>query len=356
LANLLDSRVARSLQAGAVIPACPLALTGARRWDERRQRALFRYYLAAGAGGLAVAVHTTQFAIRESRHGLFRPLLQLAAEEMERFVSQRGQPVIRISGICGATAQALDEAVVIRENGFNMALLNLGALKDATEGELLVHCQAVANVIPIMGFYLQPALGGRILPFSFWRQLAQIDNVVAIKIAPFNRYQSLDVVRAIAEASRSDVALYTGNDDHILLDLLTPFRFQSGDGMVTRRIVGGLLGQWAVWTRRAVELVQECHRLAHRGGDIPGALLSLDAEITDANAAIFDAAHDFVGAIPGVHEILRRQGLLEGIWCLDPNQTLSPGQAAEIERVCKAYPHLNDDVFVRDHLDDWLRD
>jgi dihydrodipicolinate synthase/N-acetylneuraminate lyase len=340
-----------------VIPACPLALGRARKLDERRQRALIRYYLDAGAGGLAVGVHTTQFAIREPQNGLFQPLLRLVAEEVGR-AGRRGDrpPTVLIAGVCGRTVQALSEAAVARACGYHAALLSLGALKDASEDCLIAHCQAVAEIIPLVGFYLQPAAGGRVLPFSFWRRLVEIDRVVAIKIAPFNRYQTLDVVRAVIEAGRDDLALYTGNDDNIVLDLLTPYRLRNCDGTAERRITGGLLGQWAVWTRKAVELVDECRRLVKAGGHVPADMLRLHVELTDANAAIFDAANNFAGCIAGIHEILRRQGLLEGIWCLDPNETLSPGQAEEIDRVCRAYPHLNDDAFVAENLDRWLRD
>jgi hypothetical protein len=347
----LDRRIVDALRRGQVIPACPLALTAGRRLDERRQRALVRYYLAAGAGGLAVGVHTTQFAIRDPRIGLFRPLLGLVAEEMDR----GGGPVVRIAGVCGPTAQARAEAALARECGYHAGLLSLAALKDATEGDLIVHCREVAEVIPVVGFYLQPDVGGRVLPFAFWRRFAEIDGVVAIKIAPFNRYRTLDVVRAVAESGRDDLALYTGNDDNIVMDLLTPFRFEGAGRRGDRRMVGGLLGQWAVWTRRAVELLEECHRLVEEGMDIPAAMLRHHVELTDANAAIFDAANGFAGCIAGIHEVLRRQGLLEGTWCLDPDETLSPGQAREIDRVCRAYPHLCDDAFVRENLDDWLR-
>ena len=327
---------------GVVIPAHPLALNARRRLDERRQRALSRYYLAAGAGGLALGVHTTQFAIRDPRIGLFRPVLELAAEEMDR--SDRA--LVRIAGICGPTRQAVAEAETIRSLGYHAGLLSLAALRDATERQLIAHCRAVAAVIPLIGFYLQPAVGGRPLPCSFWRRLAEIENVVAIKIAPFNRYQTLDVIRAVVESGRDDIALYTGNDDHIVVDLLTPYRFNGRE----RRIVGGLLGHWAVWTRPAVALLEQC-----RPGRVTPALLRLAIEVTDANAAFFDAAHGFAGCIAGLHEVLRRQGLLAGTWCLDPHETLSPGQRAEIDRVCRAYPHLSDNEFVAAHRDEWLR-
>jgi hypothetical protein len=355
MAARLEPIVHQALQRGLVIPACPLALTAERKLDERRQRALIRYYIAAGAGGLAVGVHTTQFQIRDPAIGLFSPVLQLAAEEMDRAEGQPTGPFVRIAGVCGGTAQAVAEAQRAASLGYHAALLNLGALKSASDDELIAHCRCVAEIIPLVGFYLQPAAGGRVLPYSFWRRFAAIANVAAIKIAPFNRYQTLDVVRAVAESGRDDLALYTGNDDNIVLDLLTPFRFKVAGKEVERRMVGGLLGHWAVWTRRAVDLLEECHRVVNSGEPIPVDLLRRSVEITDANAAFFDAANGFAGCIPGLHEVLRRQGLLEGVWCLDPKETLSPGQRAEIDRVLCAYPHLNDDDFVTRHRDEWLR-
>ncbi len=329
------------LRAGVVIPAHPLALTAARTLDERRQRALTRYYLAAGAGGIAVGVHTTQFAIREA--GLLRPVLELAAEEARH----APRPVITVAGISGHTRQAVAEAALARELGYDLGLLSLAALADADDETLLAHARAVGELIPLFGFYLQPAVGGRVLPFRFWRRFAEIPNVIAIKIAPFDRYRTIDVVRAVAEAGRAgEIALYTGNDDNIVVDLLSEFRF----GAMTQRIVGGLLGHWAVWTKRAVELLNDIHTLA-----VPTAeILSRAVEITDANAALFDAANGYRGSIAGIHEVLRRQGLLGGTWCLDRNERLSPGQAAEIDRVHRAYPHLHDDDFVAAHRDEWL--
>jgi hypothetical protein len=345
-----------ALQQGLVIPACPLALNAARKLDERRQRALLRYYAAAGVGGVAIGVHTTQFAIRDPHHALFEPLLQLAGDELARLENKRCIPLVRVGGVCGATAQATREAALLDRLGYHAGLLSLAALKDATEDQLLQHAQEVATVLPVIGFYLQPAVGGRVLPFSFWRRFVEIEKVVAIKIAPFNRYQTLDVIRAVAESGRNDLALYTGNDDNIVLDLLTPYHFQVGDRRIERRIVGGLLGHWAVWTRKAVDLLAECHRVAPAGGPIPAELLRRAIEVTDANAAFFDAANGFAGCIAGLHEILCRQGLFDGLWCLDPAEGLSPGQLAEINRVCAAYPHLNDDNFVTTHRDEWLRD
>lgn len=346
-----------ALLQGLVIPAHPLALTAQRKLDEPRQRALSRYYLAAGAGGLAVGVHTTQFAIREPKHGLYRPVLEIAGEEMDRFEAglhagpEPSDGPVRIAGICGKIGQAAREAELARDLRYHAGLLSLGAMKDASEDELIDHVRAVAAVIPIIGFYLQPAVGGRILPYSFWRRFAEIENVVAIKIAPFNRYQTLDVVRAVAESGRDDIALYTGNDDNIVMDLVTPLRF----GGREMRIVGGLLGHWACWTQRAVELLKECHLATNDKGQMTSDLLRKSIEVTDANAAFFDAANGFAGCIAGIHEVLRRQGLLEGTWCLDEDETLSPGQAEEIDRVYRAYPHLNDDAFVREHVEEWLR-
>jgi dihydrodipicolinate synthase/N-acetylneuraminate lyase len=350
----LPPEIQQALQRGLVIPACPLALNAGRKLDERRQRALLRYYAAAGAGGVAIGVHTTQFAIRDPSHGLFEPVLQLAAEELSRADAGRREPLVRIGGICGQTAQATREAELLRELGYHAGLLSLAVMTRAGDDQLIAHCRAVAEILPIEGFYLQSAVGGRVLPLAFWRRFLEIDNVVAIKLAPFNRYQTLDVVRAVAEAGRDEVALYTGNDDNIVLDLLTPFRFNVGGRAVERRIAGGLLGHWAVWTHQAVELLRECHRAIESDGPIPAKLLRRAVEVTDCNAAFFDAANNFAGCIAGLHEVLRRQGLFEGIWCLDPHEGLSPGQREEIDRVYAAYPHLNDDAFVAAHRDRWL--
>ncbi|MCR4413200.1 MAG: dihydrodipicolinate synthase family protein [Thermoguttaceae bacterium] len=349
----LHPRLHQLLLGGLVIPASPLALDARRRLDERRQRALWRYYSAAGAGGIAVGVHTTQFAIRDPKVGLFRPLLELGRDEFDRLDARRGEPLVRIAGVCGRTEQAAAEAALARDLGYHAGLLSLAALREADDDTLLAHCRAVGEVIPLVGFYLQPAVGGRVLPFSFWRRFAEVESVVAIKIAPFHRYQTLDVVRAVAESGRDDIALYTGNDDNIVLDLVTPYRFRLDGRAVERRIVGGLLGHWAVWTRGAVELLEQCHR-AVAAGCVSDELLGQAAAVTDANAAFFDVANGFAGCIAGLHEVLRRQGLFEGIWCLDPNETLSPGQREEIDRVYRTYPALNDDAFVAAHRDEWL--
>jgi hypothetical protein len=337
------------LRRGTVIPAHPLALDARRRLDVRRQRALGRYYIDAGAGGLAVGVHTTQFAIREA--GLYGPVLAIAAETAADWSDR---PLVMIAGLAGDTAQAVAEARIAVAHGYHAGLLSLAALRDASEAELIAHCETVAEKIPLIGFYLQPAVGGVVLPSSFWRRFAAIDNVIAIKIAPFNRYRTLDVVRGVIEAGAEDrVTLYTGNDDHILLDLLMPFTLKRNGVPVTVRIKGGLLGHWCVWTRRAAELLDRVHGTVARDG-LEFDLLALDAAITDCNAAFFDVANDFRGCIAGCHEVLRRQGLLEGTWCLDPDETLSPGQSAEIDRVHADWPDLNDDEFVRANLDRWL--
>lgn len=345
----VDPALRTRLLDGAVIPAHPLALTAERKLDERRQRALTRYYCAAGAGGLAVGVHTTQFAIRDPRIGLFEPVLQLARETMREHEQRTGQALIKVAGVCGPTAQACAEAAFAHATGYDAGLLSLAALPNATTDELIAHCRAVAEIIPLFGFYLQPAVGGRLLDYHFWRAFLEIKNVVAIKVAPFNRYQTLDVVRALAESGRhAEVALYTGNDDNIVADLLTEFRV-AGQRL---HFAGGLLGHWAVWTRRAVELLAEIKPARTNGQAFE--LLARSAKITDANAVLFDAPHNFAGCITGLHEVLRRQGLLAGRWCLNPREDLSPGQMEEIDRLYAHYPQLNDDAFVAEHLEGWL--
>lgn len=356
MAPLPDDRTVEMLRRGAVIPAHPLALTAGRRLDERHQRALGRYYLASGAGGLAVAVHTTQFAIRDPAVSLFRPVLELAME----ISREATRPPVMVAGVVGAAEQALEEARTARDLGYDAALLQLGSLRDASDADLIAHCRQVAEMIPLFGFYLQPAVGGRPLGYAFWREFAEIENLVAIKIAPFSRYATLDVVRAVHDSGRStDVPLYTGNDDNIVLDLVTPFIFNATSGPPKAsgepmRIVGGLLGHWACWTSRAVEQLERIHSVVEEGRGVPDEILSLAVKVTDANSAVFDVAHGFAGSIAGIHEVLRRQGLLAGRWCLDPNEDLSPGQALEIDRIYRAYPELNDDTFVAEHLDEWL--
>ncbi|MBS0198251.1 MAG: dihydrodipicolinate synthase family protein [Planctomycetes bacterium] len=335
------------------IPAHPLALNASRTLDERRQRALARYYIAAGSGGLAVGVHTTQFQIRDPRVGLFRPVLTIAREEMDRADATRQCPLMRIGGVTGATERACAEASLLSDLNYHAGLLSLAALPNADDDALIAHCRAVGQIIPIVGFYLQPRVGGRELSYAFWRRFAELPSVFAIKIAPFDRYRTLDVVRAVVESGREDIALYTGNDDNIVHDLITPYHLNIGGRWVERRIVGGLLGHWSVWTRRAVELLERCHH-AVTSAQISPKLLALANQVTDANAAFFDAANGFRGVIAGLHEVLRRQGLLEGIWCLEDKETLGPGQREQIDRVLSAYPHLADDEFVAQHRSQWL--
>jgi len=351
----LPTQIRTLLDVGVAIPAMPLALTASRRLDERRQRGLIRYYSDAGAGGLAVGVHTTQFAIRDPKHGLFEPVLALAAEELERADASRTEPMIRVAGLCGQTRQAVAEAEIARDHGYHVGLLSLAALSDADDDTLIAHCRAVAEVIPLFGFYLQRSVGGRALSYRYWRRFAEIEGVVAVKIAPFNRYQTFDVVRAVAESDRDDIALYTGNDDAIVQDLLTPYDIETQAGPLERRIVGGLLGHWSVWTSGAVRLLKECQE-ASRTDSISSGLLRKSVRVTDANAAFFDSSNQFKGCIAGLHEVLRRQGLLAGTWCLDPDEGLSPGQLEEIDRVYRSYPEMNDDTFVEANRDRWLRD
>jgi dihydrodipicolinate synthase/N-acetylneuraminate lyase len=337
----LPPEIAALLRRGTVIPAHPLALDARRRLDERRQRALARYYIDAGSGGLAVGVHATQFAIREA--GLYQPVLRIAMEEAQ------GR-VLMIAGLAGKTVQARKEAQLARSLGYHCGMLSLGAMKDASIDELIEHCAALAAEIPLVGFYLQRAVGGITLPAEFWRRFAAIDNVVAIKAAPFDRYRTLDVVKGVVAARAEDrVTLYTGNDDHIVLDLLLPFAVKRDGEEVRVRIRGGLLGHWSVWTKSAVALLERIHE-----GRLDENLLALDSRITDCNSAFFDVAHNFAGCIPGCHEVLRRQGLLAGTWCLDPEEKLSPGQAEEIDRVYREHADLADDDFVRANLERWL--
>jgi dihydrodipicolinate synthase/N-acetylneuraminate lyase len=344
------------LRAGGVIPAHPLALDAQRRFDARRQRALSRYYIDAGSRGLAVGVHTTQFAIREA--GLYEEVLRNAIETARawRPLQPREAPLLMIAGVVGPTAQAVAEAQRARALGYHAGLLSLAAMRGRPEDAVIEHCRAVAREIPLVGFYLQPAVGGLHLGAAFWRRFAEIENVVAIKVAPFNRYRTLDVVRGVVEAHAEDrITLYTGNDDHIVLDLVTPFTAMRDGAAVTLRFRGGLLGHWSVWTSKAVALLRRCQAAVGPGdGAIDAGLLALDSRVTDCNAAFFDVANDFRGCIAGCHEVLRRQGLLEGTWCLDPAEGLSPGQRDEIDRVCKQHADLSDDAFVAEHLDRWM--
>lgn len=351
----LDPCVRELLFQGVVIPAHPLALDRNRRFDERRQRALTRYYLDAGAKGIAIGVHSTQFAIRKQEVGLYKPVLQLGAETIREYEKTSGKPIVKVAGVIGSTKQAIAEAEMARDLGYDLALVSLGAFPKASNEEMIEHLRIVSSILPVFGFYLQPAVGGRRLDYEFWRSAMELENLVAVKVAPFNRYDSLDVARAVAESGRVEtVTLYTGNDDNILLDLLTSMRFQEGSGDAELRFRGGLLGQWAVWTRQAVEDLQAIQELQSEGRDIPSSWLTRAQQLTDANAAIFDVANGFAGCISGIHEVLRRQGLLEGIWTLNEGEGLSPGQSEAIDRVCASYPSLTDDTFVAENLDRWL--
>jgi dihydrodipicolinate synthase/N-acetylneuraminate lyase len=346
----VDSDVLAILRAGVVIPAHPLALTAERKLDEQHQVALTRYYSEAGAGGIAAGVHTTQFAIREV--GLFEPVLRLVASSVSEFETSSGKRLVKIGGVCGVTKQAIREAEFAREAGFDLGLLSLTALRDASDADLIHHCRTVGEVIPLFGFYLQPSVGGRLLSYKFWREFCNLEAVAAIKLAPFDRYRTLDAIRGVADSERAgDIALYTGNDDNIIPDLLANFDF----GDRKPRFSGGLLGQWAVWTKRAAELLDDIQRCRNNEGRGALEILARSSSLTDANAALFDVANQFAGCIAGLHEILRRQGLLAGRWCLNPDEDLSPGQLEEIDRVCQSYPELQDDEFVQNRLDCWLR-
>jgi dihydrodipicolinate synthase/N-acetylneuraminate lyase len=345
----LDPRIRQLIADGTVIPAHPLALNAERKLDTRRQRALTRYYIDAGAGGLAVGVHTTQFAIRDV--GLYEPVLRIAAESARQWTHR---PLVLVAGLAGSTHQAIAEARLAVSLGYQAGLLSLGALREASTTETVEHCRAIANEIPLIGFYLQPAVGGRELGADFWAAFAAIDNVVAIKVAPFNRYRTLDVFKGVVAAGAADrIALYTGNDDHIVLDLALPFDVRHEGKSHRLEFRGGLLGHWSVWTKSAVQLFERC-RAAKVAGRIDPDLLALDARVTDCNAAFFDVANAFHGCIAGCHEVLRRQGLLEGIWCLDPSEGLSPGQSEEIDRVLREHSDLSDDAFVAGNVQSWL--
>ncbi len=349
----LTKDILKILHTGVVIPAQPLALDINRKLDERCQRALTRYYLDAGAGGLAVAVHTTQFEIRKPEIGLLKPVLEIAGEEIDNFVRKSNKPIIKVAGILGRTEQAADEARTAVDIGYHAGLLSFSAFPNDNNQTLLDHAREISKIIPLIGFYLQPAAGGRLLDENFWREFSRIENVSAIKIAPFNRYQTLDVIQGVMTSGRSDdIALYTGNDDNIVADLLTEFAIPVNGKLIKKRIVGGLLGHWAVWTKSAVELLNRIHKT--ETDKSVSELLSLGVQITDSNAAFFDAAHNFAGCIPGIHEVLRRQGLLKGIWTLNPEEGLSVGQKEEIDRVYASYPHMNDDIFVAENLDRWM--
>ena len=347
----IDKNVLSAFRKGVVIPAQPLALDENREFMPANQRALCRYYIDAGVGGIAVGVHSTQFEIRKPEIGLFEPVLKQTSAFIDEWCERRGRKILKVGGICGKTEQALSEAEFEAANGYDAGLLSLSAFAGASVEEMLEHCRAVAKVIPIIGFYLQPSVGGRILPYEFWKEFAKIDNLIGIKMAPFNRYCTIDVIRAVAESGK-EITLYTGNDDNIVVDLLTDYEFNG----IKQQVKGGLLGHWCCWTKKAVDLLNEIHALKENGGAIPPEMLTRAIQVTDSNAAFFDPSHTFAGCIPGIHEVLRRQGLLKGTWCLNPAEVLSPGQADEITRVHDAYPHLHDDAFVAEHIQEWMAD
>ncbi|MGC4071540.1 MAG: dihydrodipicolinate synthase family protein [Nibricoccus sp.] len=346
--------IRRHLLEGQVIPAHPLALDASRRLSEKHQRALTRYYLASGVGGIAVGVHSTQFEIRDPQHALFEPVLELAIETAKEELVRTPRDVLMVAGVCGLTPQAVREAEIARRLGYQAVLVSMAAWNDRPERDVLAHIETVSRTLPVIGFYLQPSVGGRVFSYAFWRRFAEIENLVAIKIAPFNRYQTLDVVRAVIASGRNDVALYTGNDDTIITDLLTPFTFERDEWPVTRCIVGGLLGHWGVWTRAAVQLFEEIKRAATQSA-LDASWLGRAVAVTDMNSAVFDAANRFAGCIPGILEVLRRQGIVATSLCLNPHEQLSPGQADELTRVSRMYPTLTDDDFVEEHLAEWLR-
>ncbi len=347
--------ILKVVKRGTVIPAQPLALDENRMFDKKHQAALTKYYIDAGVGGIAVGVHSTQFEIRDPDIGLFEPVLAFTSKVIDDYCKQQGRQILKVAGVCGQTEQAIKEAEFVCSNGYHAALLSLSAFKDNSVEDMLKHCRTIASIMPIIGFYLQTSVGGRVLPYSFWREFCEIDNVLAIKMAPFNRYQTFDVVRAVCDAGKENgITLYTGNDDNIIVDLLTPYKITTNHGEVNIRIRGGLLGHWCVWTKKAVELLDEIHHITENNLPVPPELLQRNVEVTDMNAALFDSANKFAGCIPGIHEVLRRQGLLKGTWCLNPNEVLSVGQSDELDRVYSAYPHLNDDEFVKNNKKNWF--
>ena len=346
----------KNLHEGTVIPANPLALDENRRLDEKHQRAIVRYYLDAGVGGLAVAVHTTQFEIRDPKHNLLEPVLKIAMDEARKFEDKTGKTIVMIAGACGPKEQAVREAELAKSLGYDAVLLSPGGLAHLSEDEMVERTEAVAKVMPVVGFYLQPAAGGRLFTYNYWERICAIDNVVAVKAAPFNRYYSFDVVKAVALSSRADeITLYTGNDDNIVLDLITKYKFTVDGKTYEKGFIGGLLGHWSVWTKKAVELFDRLAEVREMD-EIPADILTLAMEVTDTNAVFFDTANNFKGCIAGLHEVLRRQGLFRGTWCLNPDEKMSDGQLEEIDRVYKMYPHLNDDAFIKANLEKWLAD
>ena len=341
------------LHEGVVIPAHPLALDEQRHLDEFHQRLLTRYYIGAGAGGIAVGVHTTQFAIRDPKINLYSRVLEIAAEEVKK--SGKEETIIKVAGVSGVTEKAVNEAKIAHDLGYDLALVSVNGLGHWSESDLLLRAEKIGEVMPLFGFYLQPAVGGRVLSFDFWKAFSDIPGVYAIKMAPFNRYQTIEVVRAVCHSRRDkEIALYTGNDDNIVADLVTTYKVSVNGQEKRKQIVGGLLGHWAVWTRKAVELLEKAKQWRD-AAELPAAVLTENIAVTDTNAAFFDAKNNFLGCIAGLHEVLVRQGLMKGLWCLDPEESLSPGQREEIDRIYREYPHLHDDAFIRENLESWKK-
>lgn len=346
----------KKLHEGTVIPATPLALTEDRRLDEKRQRLLMNYYLHSGVGGIATAVHTTQFEIRKPEIALFEPILRLVSSEIDGFEQKTGKVIVKVAGVCGPVEQAIAEAKLAKQYGYDAVLLSPGGLNSISEDAMIERTKAVAEIMPVIAFYLQTAVGGRIFTYNYWERVCAIPNVVAIKCASFHRYTTLDVVRAAALSERRDeITLYTGNDDNIVIDLITKYKFNDHGVTVEKGFDGGLLGHWSVWTQKVVELF-DLLRAEKEKEAISAEIISLAAAVTDANSAFFDTAHNFKGCIAGLHEVLRRQGLMKNILCLDPNETLSQGQLEEIDRVYRAYPSLNDDRFVSENMESWKKE
>ena len=338
------------LKEGIVIPAHPLALDKNRKLDEKRQRGLTEYYLNAGAGGVAIGVHTTQFEIHNEKVGFLKPVLEMGAEVIGDFEKEHKKKIVKIAGVCGDTNQALREAELAVEMGYDAGLLKLGSFQGKGIDEIINHCKKVSEIIPVFGFYLNPEIGGIELPFEFWCKFLEIENIAAIKVAPFDRYKTLDVIRAISETGRFDVSLYTGNDDSIISDLISIYKTETAE----IKFSGGLLGHWAFWTKKAVEYFEEIKKIMKNKEPVSPKILKLAMEVTDVNSAVFDAKNNFSGCIPGINYMLVKRGLLEGEWCIDPSVSLSPWQKGEIDRVWESYPHLRDDDFIHGNIERWL--
>ncbi len=335
------------LHAGTVIPATPLMLDSNRKFDKAMQKRLTRYYLEAGVGGIATAVHTTQFEIRKPEINLYETVISSVMDTINEYEEETGKVIVKVAGVCGDIEQATKEATLAKNLGFDAVLLSTGGLDSWSEDALVERAKVIAGIIPVILFSMQTAVGGRKFSYAYWEKAAEIEGVVAVKCASFNRYQTHDIVRAMTLSSRADkIALYTGNDDNIVIDLATEYVFEADGETKRAEIVGGLLGHWCAWTKKAVEIF---HGI--KSGEIKGEkLLSLAAAVTDTNSAFFDTTNNFAGCIAGVHEVLRRQGFTDGIYLLNPEEQLSDGQFEEIDRVYRMYPELNDDAFAKEFI------